>query len=219
MASAWKYGNTMKADIKKTINKIIFTQATTFSKALIKKLNTTPWGRSVKQVQWESESDSVGLDPNAETADVHWYSRNMEKTTFCCDDRRHIHILLHKSNMTVLISGFSVSKWKKKICRRTILIPFVGRCDDFMFWTTRDSLVNRQEAAAAPSVRAGRPRRLANISVTRHLKVGSKLLTGLNPAHVSMATVCSWIHSWMFDVLRKNSIITETLLIYRSRPN
>lgn len=114
MASAWKYGNTMKADIKKTINKIIFTQATTFSKALIKKLNTTPWGRSVKQVQWESESASVGLDPNAETADVHWYSRNMEKTTFCCDDRRHIHILLHKSNMTVLISGFSVSKRKKK---------------------------------------------------------------------------------------------------------
>lgn len=108
MASAWKYGNTMKADIKKTINKIIFTQATTFSKALIKKLNTTPWGRSVKQVQWESESDSVGLDPNAQTADVHRYSRNMEKTTFCCDDRRHINILLHKSNMTVLILGFSV---------------------------------------------------------------------------------------------------------------
>lgn len=159
MASAWKYGNTMKADIKKTINKIIFTQATTFSKALIKKLNTTPWGRSVKQVQWESESDSVGLDPNAETADVHRYSRNMEKTPFCCDDRRHINILLHKSNMTVLILGFSVRSQERKICRRTILIPFVG-C----------SLVNRQEAAAARSVQAGRPRRLANISVTRHLK-------------------------------------------------
>lgn len=43
MASAWKYGNTMNADIKKTINKIIFTQAKTFSKALIKRLNTTAW--------------------------------------------------------------------------------------------------------------------------------------------------------------------------------
>lgn len=34
----------MKADIKKTINKIIFTQAKSFSKALIKKLNTL-WSR------------------------------------------------------------------------------------------------------------------------------------------------------------------------------
>lgn len=138
MASAWKYGNTMKADIKKTINKIIFTQATTFSKALIKKLNTTPWGRSVKQVQWESESDSVGLDPNAETADVHWYSRNMEKTTFCCDDRRHINILLHKSNMTVLILGFSV--WSEN-----------GKWAVAQFWPHSwvVSCSEQQEAAAA----------------------------------------------------------------------
>lgn len=208
MASAWKYGNTMKADIKKTINKIIFTQATMFSKALIKKLNTTPWGRSVKQVQWESESDSVGLDPNAETADVHWYSRNMEKNALCCDDRRHINILLHKSNMTVLILGFSVPLSQNGKSAVAQFWSHSGGCDDFMFWTTRDSLVNRQEAAAARSDHAGRPRHLANISVTRHLKVSSKLLMGLNPSHVSMATVCSCIHSGIFDVLRTNSIIT-----------
>lgn len=208
MASAWKYGNTMKADIKKTINKIIFTQATTFSKALIKKLNTTPWGRSVKQVQWESESDSVGLDPNAETADVHWYSRNMEKTTSSCDDRRHINILLHKSNMTVLILGFSV--WSQN-----------GKSAAAQFWSRSwvVVLISCSERHAILWLTDRKRRRLANISVTRHLKVKSKLLMGLKQSHVSTATVCSCIHSWIFDVLRNNPIITETLPIYRSQPN
>lgn len=68
----------MNADIKKTINKIIFTQAKTFSKALIKRPNTT----------------AVSLRRRSGTGSkrLHGNSRKMKKRRFAVMDRRHINI-------------------------------------------------------------------------------------------------------------------------------
>lgn len=56
--------------------------------------------------------------------------KHEEKQPFAAD-RRHINILLHKSNMTVLILGFSVrSQNGKKICRRAFW------SDSWVFWPT-----------------------------------------------------------------------------------
>lgn len=119
MASAWKYGNTMKADIKKTINKIIFTQAKTFSKALIKKLNTTPWSRFDGS---QSLVQVLDPGPNAETAHLHWNSRNMKKTRFTVMDRRHINIWQIRDD-----SVDAVFEGKRKISRQLGSdSPFLG---------------------------------------------------------------------------------------------
>lgn len=169
MASAWKYGNTMKADIKKTINKIIFTQATTFSKALIKKLNTTPWGRSVKQVQWESESDW-------------WAWIQTPRLQMCIDTaetwRKPLFVVMTEGTFIFYCTNQTGQCWFKGSVfgvktEKSAVVQFWSHSWVVVtiFWTTRDSLVNRQEVAAARGVRAGRRRRLANISVTRHLKV------------------------------------------------
>lgn len=88
--------------------------------------------------------------------------KHEEKQPFVVD-RRHVNILLHKSNMTVLILGFSVRSRKSAVAHSD---PIGGS-----FCSQRP---NPQ-----------------NISVTQYLKDSFKLLMGMSQSQVSTATACS----------------------------